>query len=433
MIKFIYTEKDCSIYSNDNELNTGADEILDILSEYGENLKPLIARSLIEFDQNDLQKYYSDSNKFTLNLKIVQSLELSSKSEIEVYPVAESWEAGKGRFIDSEYLYPGCSWKYRNSNKDEWDNKLVEFDSGGGSWFESISDGTSTNKLSFYQSFENTASDIKIDITEIVKYWVTNQLVNNGLIIKFKDDTIKSCGGVKYFASDTNTIYCPYIEIGIDDFIFDPYKKNTLETLTSADTFQLDSGSLDSGSLDSGSLDSGSLDSGSLDSGSMAIELDESHCADSAQTDFSVVDQIIEEELTETIQKENSDLIELSTSNISVFISQIKNEYQKNEILRMEVGVREKYPAKKFSNRMRYSSKNFTKDALYYSVRDAETEEIMIDYSEYTKISCDSLGHYFHFDFSSLKRGRLYKFIIQQRANEIQVNFTDNRTFMIVS
>tara|TARA_B100001093_G_C26410617_1_gene835369 strand:- start:219 stop:716 length:498 start_codon:yes stop_codon:yes gene_type:complete len=163
------------------------------------------------------------------------------------------------------------------------------------------------------------------------------------------------------------------------------------------------------------------------------IEQNESHCTDSTELDYSTDYQNIEEEPKETENNENSDLIELLASNIHVFISQIKNEYQKNEILRMEVGIREKYPIKKFSGRMRYSSKNFTKDALYYSVRDAETEEIMINYSAYTQISCDSLGHYFYFDFSSLKRGRLYKFLIQQKTNEVQVSFTDDRTFMIIS
>ena len=49
---------------------------------------------------------------------------------------------------------------------------------------------------------------------------------------------------------------------------------------------------------------------------------------------------------------------------------------------------------------------------MHYSIRDAETQEVLIDFDEYSRISNDKSGHFFILDFSSLHVGRYYKFYI---------------------
>ena len=125
--------------------------------------------------------------------------------------------------------------------------------------------------------------------------------------------------------------------------------------------------------------------------------------------------------------------MEINSDNLITKIKDIKSEYKKNTIERINVGVREKFPTKTFNKRFRYTLENFTTDALFFSVRDAETEEVIIDFSDYTQISCDQEGHYFNFNFKCLRRGRLYKFLIRHDRNETSRIFQEDRTFMVVS
>ena len=420
MIKFIYSEKNCSIYSEQPRLNTGADEILEVSSDFTITNGPSIIRTLIEFPQSELINHYSEENRFVLNLKVVNSVELTHDCEVEVYPVSEEWVSGKGRFADDEELYPGASWIFRNQNQDSWStDKIIEVDDGGGSWFTSILNKETSEEtdISYFQKFDKVSADLKIDITNLVKHWTLGTLNNNGLIIKFKNDTSTRSGNIKFFSSNTNTIYSPYIEVGIYDFKFNPFIQTIVPNFNLLDSGSLDSGSLDSGSLDSGSLDSGSLDSGSLDSGSL----------DSGSLDSGSLDSGSFENNLPT------DLRKISNKKLVISISELKTEYQKTQTDRIDVGLRERFPTKKFSTRARYDFKNYTDDILFYSIRDAETEEVVIDFSEYTKISCDTGGHYFMFDFSCLNRGRMYKFLLKQELGDTQRIFPDNRTFMVVT
>ena len=405
MIKFIYPTQSCTLYSNYDILNTGADEILEVASDFTPTKGPMAARSLLLFSNEDILVDFKTTNRYILNLRIVQSVELESNVELEAYPVSERWEAGKGRFSDTELLYPGASWLYKNENKDTWTTTTpVEYDTGGGSWYAKFYDNEldEESTLDFRFKFETMTSDVKIDITQLVSFWNMSAIENNGIILKFKDDVSKRCGNVKFFSSNTNTIYRPYIEVGGYDYKFEPY----IITTTTKNS-ELLSGSLDSGSLDSGSLDSGSLDSGSLEE--------------------STTDN------TEQTKSLESGVMELKNKDLHIFIENIKESYSHDGIEKLVVGVRELNPKKNFSNRMRYTGRNITSLDMFFSVLDAETEEIVIDFSEFTKISCDTNGHYFNFDFSCLSRGRLYKFILKLEYEGIRKKYDNKLAFMITN
>jgi len=400
MIKFIYPTQSCTLYSNYDILNTGADEILEVASDFTPTKGPMAARSLLLFSNEDILVDFKTTNRYILNLRIVQSVELESNVELEAYPVSEKWDAGKGRFSDTELLYPGASWLYKNENKDTWTTTTsVEYDAGGGSWYDKFYDNEldEESTLDFKFKFETVASDVKIDITQLVSFWNMSAIENNGIILKFKDDVSKRCGNVKFFSSNTNTIYRPYIEVGGHDYKFEPY----IITTTTKNS-ELLSGSLDSGSLDSGSLDSGSLEESTTDN-------------------------------TEQTKSLESGVMELKNKDLHIFIENIKESYTHDEIEKLVVGVRELNPKKNFSNRMRYTGRNITSLDMFFSVLDAETEEIIIDFSEFTKISCDTNGHYFNFDFSCLSRGRLYKFILKLEHGGIRKKYDNKLAFMITN
>ena len=395
MIKFIYPTQSCTLYSNYDILNTGADEILEVASDFTPTKGPMAARSLLLFSNEDILVDFKTTNRYILNLRIVQSVELESNVELEAYPVSEKWDAGKGRFSDTELLYPGASWLYKNENKDTWTTTTsVEYDAGGGSWYDKFYDNEldEESTLDFKFKFETVASDVKIDITQLVSFWNMSAIENNGIILKFKDDVSKRCGNVKFFSSNTNTIYRPYIEVGGHDYKFEPY----IITTTTKNS-ELLSGSLDSGSLDSGSLEESTTDN------------------------------------TEQTKSLESGVMELKNKDLHIFIENIKESYSHDEIEKLVVGVRELNPKKNFSNRMRYTGRNITSLDMFFSVLDAETEEIIIDFSEFTKISCDTNGHYFNFDFSCLSRGRLYKFILKLEHGGIRKKYDNKLAFMITN
>jgi hypothetical protein len=59
-----------------------------------------------------------------------------------------------------------------------------------------------------------------MDITSIVNAWLNSSIPNNGLIIKRSDADEQSSailGSLKFFSTDTNTIYIPKLEIGWSD------------------------------------------------------------------------------------------------------------------------------------------------------------------------------------------------------------------------
>ena len=97
------------------------------------------------------------------------------------------------------------------------------------------------------------------------------------------------------------------------------------------------------------------------------------------------------------------------------------------------MGVRSKRPIKTFSSKSDYSLDNFVTHDMYYSVRDSETSETIIGFSEYTKVSCDSSGHYFNFDFGCLAVGRFYTFYLKTEVDEEIEIHIDKRNFRIIS
>ena len=411
MIKFIRSDKNNTIYSRHELLNTGADEIAELRGGYDYDTGPDVSRILIEFNIDSVLSYEIKPSSVYLNFKITEKTELGDEFEVEILPIAESWSAGSGRFIDVENNYPGSSWKYKTKNElwgGGYENE-TNF-TGGGAWFSEIKTNTGeTLPISKTVQFKNIATDLRVDITDIFSLWQTGEIQNYGLILKLKNDTTIHKSSVKFFAKNTNTIYEPYLELHILDYTFNPCNIEKANVESEINSGSINSGSLNSGSINSGSINSGSLNSGSINSGSL----------NSGSID----------NLNDIC---NTKLSELDTENIIPKIKQVKKEYDKNSVIKIEVGVREKYPIKKFENRMRYTLENYTEEKMFYSLIDAETEEVVLDYSKSTEVSCDKSGHFFIFDFNVCNLGRLYKFLIKTKNILNGDVYIDSRTFKVI-
>lgn len=244
----IYPSKDASIYSKNVSSNTGADSILEVGStKDGDGI-----RSLLDFDQeeidNTITSIMGGTTAYSASLRLYASTadEIPTDMEIKVLPVYEAWTEGTGYFGDVPATTDGCSWKYANGAA-QWDldNASGSFPSnskrGGGTWVttldsnypngEYVDTAVNVNLTGSYIHTHRGSVDLTADVTQYVRATFHGELDNYGLLLKMDADEFAtgSVSNVKYFSSDTNTIYYPYLEFQWDD-------STTSTTLTELDT-----------------------------------------------------------------------------------------------------------------------------------------------------------------------------------------------------
>jgi hypothetical protein len=258
MIYSIFAQRDATIYEKSVEMNTGIDSLLEISHEQpGSGSKIFNARVLLKFDVSDIQSKIN-SNKISSNAKYYLSLitadvrDIPQEYTVYAYPLSSSWTNGTGRWGNNPITKDGVSWKYFSSKTTgkewdippgtssfEWDNLSQTWvdanilfgsnlsvyvtssyfgNEGGGTWWD-------YDNLECTQSFIFQSSDIYMDVSSIVKKWVTGsgRLDNDGFILKFSNDiesSLENLTGLKFFSTDSNTIYVPRLNIVWDDSVF---------------------------------------------------------------------------------------------------------------------------------------------------------------------------------------------------------------------
>ena len=220
---------------------------------------------------------------------------------------------------------------------------------GGGTWY-TASFGSGVH---YKQSFTKYTDNLNVEVTDYVNEWLDGTRVNNGLIIKkanSDESSNRKLGSIKFFSSDTNTIYPPTLEVRWDD---------------------------------------SSFTTGSLES--------------------------------------------LSGDDIIVYVKNLGTEYKETSKAKVRVYGRERFPARTFSTTSNYTLVKYLPTTTYYSVVDAETEQVIIPFdTNYTKVSCDSEGNYFNFWFNGLQPERFYKFVFRVDQNGTTKYFDDNFYFKVV-
>ncbi|MDB2399638.1 hypothetical protein N9W01_00070 [bacterium] len=220
---------------------------------------------------------------------------------------------------------------------------------GGGTWYTA----SFHNGSHYKQSFDKYTSNLDVEVTEYVDEWLDSTRSNNGLIIKkskVDEQSTKKFGSIKFFSSDTNTIYPPVLEARWDD---------------------------------------SSFDTGSLDP--------------------------------------------LSGDDIILYVKNLATEYKETSKGKIRVFGRDRFPTRTFSTTSNYKLVKYLPTTSYYSVVDADTEQVIIPFdTNYTKLSCDSEGNYFNFWFNGLQPERFYKFVFRVDLNGTTKYYDDNFYFKVV-
>lgn len=257
MIYSIYAEKDATIYERTESKNSGLDSLLELSHELVGTGSRYNSRILLKFDVSQIEEKInagkiSNNAKYYLSLRTADVKEIPQEYDVYAYPLSSSWTNGTGRFFNNPITTDGVSWKYRTSKTVgiEWDvppsTASFEWDGISESWiqddmmwganlmaqvtssyFSKKGGGTWWNydNIECTQSFSFQTADLYMNVTPIVKKWITGsgRFNNDGLILKFSNDiesSLETLNSLKFFGTDSNTIYVPRLHVVWDDSIF---------------------------------------------------------------------------------------------------------------------------------------------------------------------------------------------------------------------
>ena len=379
---FLFPEKDSTIYSHPDrtQMNTGGDEILEIVKEKGSSDQRYYpSRVLIKFKNEEIKDtinkigsstFNDGTSKVSLQLLSSEHKNLVSTLNLEAFAVSQSWDEGTGRFSNLPISSNGCSWINRDNDIDKTQWTTSSFGTGGGTGSINavgITEGggvwyTGSLFQGSQQFLRGDNLDTNIDVTTIVQKHSASLFANStyptgisnhGFLIKQPDSvetsTSSSFGEMKYFSVDTHTIYPPKLCFKWDDSVH--------------------------------GLQSSAKQSGEL--------------------------------------------------NVSLYRN--KEEYNQNDEAKFRIHVREKYPIRQFASSSNYLNPGYFTTSSFYSVRDAHTEEEIIPFdNNFTKLSADSEGMHFKVYMKGLQPERYYRVLFKHINNDGTVIYDDNYHFKVV-
>jgi len=228
---FIFSNKDATLYSDYQSQNTGKDEILEIYkipysaSYSGIVSGTLLSRALVSFDltkvsQSIVNGTIGTDARFYLNLYVCQASHQPETTSLYIYPISQSWRQGIGKRFDSIIREGGVSWIYR-----DYDANL-QWASTGSAFINNeviaqLWDDENQFQNSGHYTYE--LSDLRADVTSIVKEWLSGSYANNGFLIKrtgSQEEDSTDYGLLQFYSTDTHTIYNPKLEVAWDDSTF---------------------------------------------------------------------------------------------------------------------------------------------------------------------------------------------------------------------
>jgi hypothetical protein len=258
MIYTIYPKYDATLYERTPEQNTGLDQVLELSHQLIGSTSKYNSRIVLKFDVREIEQNVnagkiSSNAKYYLQLRSADAREIPQEYTVYAYPVSSSWVNGTGKYFNTPTTTDGVSWKYRSSKSvgTEWGVTSVtggldyEWDEIDQAWeiTDGIWSGTLITATSSYfssvgggawwtwdgaecsQSFSYETADLYMDVTPIVKKWITGsgRIDNDGFIVKFSGDIESSnetLVSLKFFSLDSNTIYVPKLHVVWDDSTF---------------------------------------------------------------------------------------------------------------------------------------------------------------------------------------------------------------------
>lgn len=346
----------------------------------------VLSRALLHFDLSTISASLasSDPNKpinprFYLNLKICESVEVPTKYSLAAYPVSQSWIMGTGYKYDGTTTPDGVTWKFSDGYIEKWMSGSLTDCTGGGNW------------------------------------WISSSLVSGSAV-----GVVGSGSG--------------YVQPSYENWYFTSSTVPTTGSYGAGQTFDYESGDvrMDVSNMVyawlSGSLVNNGLilmhgdESSSIDYGSLKFFSKETNTVHSPYLDMCWHDSVFITGSTDPIQ----------IKDCVVNMKNMSAEYKFGSIVRMDVTARKRYPVKTFTNKASdYLFPYYLPSSSYYQIKDAESEETIIPYDDYTRLSFDGSGNYFMLDTSGLPMERYFKVEIRTEQSGSVLTFPVPTAFKV--
>ena len=111
----LFPYKDTSLYSMFPTMNTGIDPINQISNlNFAIDTSPTVARTLIEFDTNEIQSVLNNkvTGSWQANIRsfIATAQGVYNETSIEIFPTYDQWYNGTGTYLDQPLTTDGAAW-----------------------------------------------------------------------------------------------------------------------------------------------------------------------------------------------------------------------------------------------------------------------------------------------------------------------------------
>jgi hypothetical protein len=369
MYTFLTASKDATIYFQQPTQNTGLDEILEISKTYYGNSKD-VAHTLIKFETT------------ALSASLASGAVTMSSAEL----ILKECEANEIPIDYTIYAYPiSESW-----------------DMGVGTRFDDIStDGVTWN----YRASSNGDWLSTTGANEISSSLYRTTLSG-------ATGTFNGKGGVFYTSSAASQSF-NYQSTDIQMNIKPMLEKWITGSIVNQGIILKYSGSTDNSS---------SIEGNTEDYGQLKFFAKETNTIYQPKIRIGWNDQSFV----------TGSLTQLTSDDIHVTFKKLKTKYKVGSTPEIGVFAREKYPLKTYSNTFAYNDIKYLPSTTYYQIKDMITDEIIIQFSDYTKVSCNSNGNYFKLNLTNWETNRSYYVEIKIDRSGVIEYFSDkDLTFTI--
>ena len=118
-------------------------------------------------------------------------------------------------------------------------------------------------------------------------------------------------------------------------------------------------------------------------------------------------------------------LTALEADDINVTFKRLKTRYKIGSKPEIRVFAREKYPLKTYTNQYAYTDVYYLPTSSCYQIKDIVTEEVVVPFGDYTKLSCDANGNYFNLNLTNWEPNRNYYIEIKIDRDGVIEYFAD--------
>jgi len=139
---------------------------------------------------------------------------------------------------------------------------------------------------------------------------------------------------------------------------------------------------------------------------------------------------------TSSVSLSSSVLTEIDTERpFTITLQNIHPTYKAGDMAKIGVFARKQFPLKHFgksTQQEQYLVPEYLPTSSYYALKDNMTEEIVMDFDNYTQISCEyPYGNYFVIDTTSLPQDRYYRVLIRVEDGQTTYTFDCGKVFKV--